>query len=212
LSLFDRVVVRSSCSCLSFVLVFIACLTAARAVQAKPLRLSWEAPPECPIADKVLEQATKDIARDAPLLIDARAVVENGGANWVVRLHTMRAGIAGERVIEASSCTGAADATAVVLSLALLSSARAAASVEEASPLDTTPQQTRERASTPTIITSKRDTDFALTKAHNDDRERTRTVSIGAAALGDAGSLPSVAPGGRRYGPSSARSRCHAST
>jgi hypothetical protein len=106
------------------------------------LRLDWSAPAVCPTALQVHSAAlrgaesepseTAASERDgnegtlsAPVL-EASATVSSfdrdGVAHWTVQLHTRRGSVTGERVIEASSCDGVAEATAVVLALALLSS------------------------------------------------------------------------------------------
>jgi hypothetical protein len=98
-----------------------ACLLAAPpAFAGEPLRLSWQAPKGCPTADHVKDAALRasgDVGRE-PLEADVR--VEHA-ERWTVTIRTHRANVAAaERHLEATSCAALADATAVILALALI--------------------------------------------------------------------------------------------
>lgn len=78
--------------------------------------LRWTAPVGCPDGGTVLGQvrslATRD--PDAPIDANAKVWVDEGG-HWRVALVTESLGVRGERIIDADSCSLAADATAYVL-------------------------------------------------------------------------------------------------
>jgi hypothetical protein len=120
----------------------LASLVALDASAGDTLRLAWSAPAVCPTALQVHSAALRgaesepsetasELDGDAGTLsepvLEASATVSSreldGVAHWTVHLHTRRGSVTGERVVEASSCDGVAEATAVVLALALLSSA-----------------------------------------------------------------------------------------
>jgi hypothetical protein len=91
----------------------------ARAGEA--LRLAWRAPQGCPSADAVRGAALRGVTQGGTrATLDADARVERVGDRWRVTLRTRRDGVAGERRFEAASCTSLADATAVVIALALV--------------------------------------------------------------------------------------------
>jgi hypothetical protein len=99
---------------------------AAPAFANDTLQLTWRAPAECPSADSVRRAAVRDTTTVEPtgvLVADARVEpMENSEMpRWRVTLRTRRGAVVGERTIEASSCDGVADATAIVLGLALTS-------------------------------------------------------------------------------------------
>lgn len=107
------------------------------------LRLAWSAPEGCPSAEEVRLRALRGgvggESEAGVLEADARVerlVEPSADGGWRVTLRTRRGeGEAeGERIIEAATCDGVAEATAVVLSLALVS-AGAAPSPEPGPPV-----------------------------------------------------------------------------
>jgi hypothetical protein len=99
---------------------------AAPAFANDTLQLTWRAPAECPSADRVRLAAVLDTTAARPTgVLVAEAIVEPMGSpetrRWRVTLRTRRGAVVGERTIEASTCDGIADATAIVLALALTS-------------------------------------------------------------------------------------------
>ncbi|MBX3233268.1 MAG: hypothetical protein KIT84_20965 [Labilithrix sp.] len=86
------------------------------------LRLTWFAPSGCPSSEEVKAAALRNVdATLAPGVLEADAHVEQQTpSSWRVFLKTRRGAIVGEREIEAATCAGVADATAVVLALALV--------------------------------------------------------------------------------------------
>lgn len=96
-------------------------LVSARAA-ASELRLDWQAPEGCPteeqVASAALQAVREPIPKELPPL-EAKATVERG-ERWRVRLETRRGPVSGERRLEASTCGGLADATAIILALALV--------------------------------------------------------------------------------------------
>lgn len=102
-----------------FAVLFPLLLVARPARAAEPLRLVWDAPAECPALASVRAAAIQDAVPGARTL-EAEAAVVQTERGWRVTLRTRRGEERGERTIEASSCEGVADATAVVLGLALV--------------------------------------------------------------------------------------------
>ncbi len=101
-------------------------LCAQWAAAQAPLSLRWSGPAECPPAEEVRQMALNGVDREAPALgLEAEAVVRSvevdGVRRYRVELRTRRGEEHGERSIEAATCRGAAEATALVLSLALTS-------------------------------------------------------------------------------------------
>ena len=90
--------------------------------QTSSLSLTWQAPPECPDeavvrgeVDRLLAEGPRPTAR-----IEAHAVVSRSeGGRWRVHIATIRDGVAGERSIEAASCRPLAEATALIVVLAI---------------------------------------------------------------------------------------------
>src|SRR5438132_4393226 len=81
-----------------------------------PVSLAWHAPAECPGADYVQTEVERLLGQGAPdASISADATASHDAGLWSMRL---RAG-AGERVFTAASCRELADATAVVLAMAV---------------------------------------------------------------------------------------------
>jgi len=91
----------------------------------EPLRLTWNAPAGCPSGGSVTSAALRDVDAGAVQgTLEAEARVSRGAKGepkWKVLLQTHRGEeAAGERTIEAATCAAVAEATAVVLSLALV--------------------------------------------------------------------------------------------
>src|SRR4051794_18967271 len=99
--------------------VAVAAMFVAGRASAEELRLSWRAPAGCPSAERVRDAALKNAGKDAEPL-DAEARVEHG-EQWRVTITTTRNGTpAAERQLEAASCEALADATAVILAIAMI--------------------------------------------------------------------------------------------
>ncbi len=94
-------------------------LVASTARADDPLRLTWSAPGECPTAASVRAAALRGAPPGASAPIEAEAVVARS-SRWSVTLRTRRGDVRGERTIEADTCAALADATAVILALALV--------------------------------------------------------------------------------------------
>lgn len=83
---------------------------------AGKVELRWTAPVGCPDGTTVLGQVRSLAARDPDASIDASAKVwADEGGHWHVALVTESLGVRGERIIDADTCSLAADATAYVL-------------------------------------------------------------------------------------------------
>jgi hypothetical protein len=93
----------------------------ARAQDALPLELEWQAPAECPNVEAVRAELQR-IARVRPGFsltpLRARATVERHGTLYATTLRTEHAEQAGERALEAPDCDTLAHAVTLVLALA----------------------------------------------------------------------------------------------
>lgn len=105
-------------------------LSAPALSQGEQLELTWNAPSACPSESDVKTAVMSGAAaqgvesKSRPTLFARAHVSEEAGEGarsmWRVLLETERGGVRGQREIEAESCAALAEATAVVLSLALL--------------------------------------------------------------------------------------------
>lgn len=154
--------------------------------QDEGLRLAWSAPAGCPTRDEVRTATLRGVDRGKmlPGTLNAEASVEQlGPQSWRVRLRTRRGDQAGEREIEGPTCAGVADATAVVLALALVPPTTIAAPDEPPS----APTPPAAPPTPPTAPSKNKQTSAA--------RER-HTVAVGVAVVGDVGELPKPGVGG----------------
>lgn len=95
-----------------------AVLAARGHAQELPIDLRWTPAPGCPDAAAVLARVRVLAGGDAPARkIRATAVVEQRRERFRVQLRTEIEGHHGERLLEASSCSSLAEATALVLAL-----------------------------------------------------------------------------------------------
>lgn len=89
---------------------------AAARAQPASLALTWTAPPGCPDADAILRRVRDLRAADHPTApLPATATVTRDARRWRVRIETP----GGVRALAAPRCASLAEATAVVLALAL---------------------------------------------------------------------------------------------
>ncbi|MBX3190028.1 MAG: hypothetical protein KF819_23585 [Labilithrix sp.] len=159
---------------------------------ADDLRLAWDAPKECPSADDVRAAALKSAKGEAASeTLEADARVERG-ERWRVTLRTRRAGVASaERQLEAASCEALAEATAVILALALMPGA----GVEEPA---TEPATTAARAA-PAPAAVEAPARERAAEAPKDERPKgpyDHALGLGASLATDGTTLPAVAAGG----------------
>jgi len=93
----------------------------ARAQDALPLQLTWQAPAECGTAEDVRAELQR-IARARPgyalPALTARARVERGGAGYAATLVTEHEGELGERQLDAADCPTLVKSVTLVLALA----------------------------------------------------------------------------------------------
>src|SRR5271170_4461784 len=90
--------------------------------RAQDLDLVWNAPAECPTGESVkaqIERAIHLAAGHTLPRLQATADIEPSAGRWVLHLHTVRDGVAGDRDLDSDSCASLARATVLVLSLAL---------------------------------------------------------------------------------------------
>lgn len=112
-------------------------LPAAARAQPASLTLTWTAPPGCPDADTILRRVRDLRASDHPTApLPAAATVTRDARRWRVRIETP----GGVRSLAAPRCASLAEATAVVLALALDDAAPAPAT-PVASPRPTLPPE-----------------------------------------------------------------------
>lgn len=146
--------------------------TSLAAVAAEePLRLTWTAPAGCPSTEDVRAATLRSLnARTASGVLEANAAVEQKHSSWSVHLRTKHGDATGERTIDAATCQGLADATAVILALALV-------------PPGSTPEATVASAVAPPAPPRRSTT-------------TSRAAAVGISVAGDTSSLPSSALGG----------------
>lgn len=189
----------------SFVFVA-ASLVAARADAADLLRLSWDAPSGCPSGDSVRAAAVRN-APPAAVPLEADAVVSHRD-RWTVTLRTRRPDASGERVLEAASCNALADATAVILALALVppgqavtpSPALVAANVTANATPEPSGQPANPAAAPAPVATKAPEEDRATSSSPANPAKPGPSgppaIALGAFASTDAMTLPTVALGG----------------
>ncbi len=149
---------------------------------AAELRLSWNAPKECPtesyVRDAVSRTASPNASREA---VDADVFVEHGD-RWSVTIRTKRAGVvAADRRLDATSCEALADATAVILAMALV-------------PADAAPSPAPLAPPPPAPVPAR----LPESPASSPD-PRPRAMSVSASLVADTATLPSPALGGRAH-------------
>lgn len=95
----------------------------ARTLDAAPATrtIEWAAPPGCPRPEYVTARIVALLGEgsDRSRSIDARARVEREGSVWRVSLTLRDGDAAGTRMLDAESCLAAADATALIVALAI---------------------------------------------------------------------------------------------
>jgi hypothetical protein len=145
--------------------VFLAAIVLAAPCHADPaarappeLRLTWEAPDECPPAAEVEAQFDRLLGGPgrAPSAkrVDANATVRRGvGGAWILRLDTTVDEAVGHRTLEGDSCWAVANATALVLALTI--DPNAAARALPTPPPETSPLPTA-RAAEATVAVAAR--------------------------------------------------------
>jgi hypothetical protein len=161
---------------LAAALTFVA--RSARAQDADLVAISWNAPPECPSDEAVL----REIARSkrvtpaaAHTLVLARArVFRDDGGRWHAELEITAGGVHGARALEAETCAAIADATALIVGLAL----------------------ERKTSSEPRIVASPIPPPAPGPPPPAPPRLGTRwQIVVGAATALDVGTMPAPAPG-----------------
>jgi hypothetical protein len=94
----------------------------AQSVPAPALTFEWSAPPECPSSAEVLAETRRLLGGPPPLRSNehwtARAVASHAGI-WSVSIETSSASGPHSRTLHAQTCRGLADATALILALAI---------------------------------------------------------------------------------------------
>jgi hypothetical protein len=178
------------------VVVGLAGLAAVRPAAAREedeaLRLRWEAPAGCPSVDDVRAATLRGAgeARAKSVTLEADAHVERvpgeAARAWRVRLRTRRGAATGEREIEASTCHGVAEATAVILALALVP------------PGSAPPEETRDQPLVTVAMPPPRDAPAAPVPAPAAPRTPggPHLFALGAGGSGDVSTLPRTTLGG----------------
>jgi len=168
---------------LGLALTMFACALAAWADEGSGYAFAWRAPEGCPAAstvegeiDNLLGGPAADRARDS---LRVQATVERG-AQWLVTLETASKSASGHRTLEAATCQGLANATALIVALMIDPDAVAArsAQVPVAAPPMAPPAP-------PAVIPAPSPKEPSATTV------RTLSVLAGAAVAGNAGVLPS---------------------
>jgi hypothetical protein len=168
------------------------------------LTLEWRAPAECPDG-KTVEREVSRLLGGAPAARPFTAVAEvtHEDARWRVQLRTQSAENVGDRAIESETCGELADATALVLAMAIdparVAATRASpvapaadAGIDVLTTVNVIPPSTPATASTaPTAVPT------APPSSPPRPPPPRRTFAIGPYVLGDVGALPNpgVGPG-----------------
>jgi hypothetical protein len=158
--------------------LFLAALLGARSADAQPspVALLWNAPPECPSRDSVLEQAGR--ALGPPRVVSShvvRADVERDAAGrWHAAVRIEGPGAQADRAFDADTCPAIASATAVVLAVLVEDGAQAEPS--PAPPL-------------------RRDAPPAPQSPAPANARRGGQIALGAGGIVDQATMPAVAAG-----------------
>lgn len=206
-----------------WVQVFTACLFAPTGAfgAEEHLLLAWRAPPGCPSAADVRRAALSHLGPEdseppeGALHVEAQVERRNepsGLTRFRVVLRARRGSTSGERVIEAETCQGVADAAAVVIALALVSPTLApgAPTGDEGTRIDSTaqgvPPATNPSTRNPDQASAPSNVGGSLGRTpppHQPGRRTTADprdarpslLAFGAQAATDSGTLPSWALG-----------------
>jgi hypothetical protein len=139
-----------------------------------PVDLTWNAPAECPTRDAVVAEVARVLSasHEQRVPVTARAdVARDEQGRWHATLSVSTGDARSDRTLDAEICPAIASATAVIVALAV-----EGGMPEPASPATPAPSKTAPVAPT-----------FAP--------QRASQLLVGAAAVVDAGTLPSPAPG-----------------
>jgi hypothetical protein len=172
--------------------VVLAVAAFARDAAAEDLRLSWRAPQGCPteghVREATLRSAPAGAAREP---LDAEVTVARD-ERWTVTIRTRRAGLAAERHLDATSCEALADATAVVLAMALVPPLDAPAPA-------TAPARAPADPDAPALAPARApaDGDASPGAPRPATDAYSHALAVGASAVTDGASLPAPALGGR---------------
>lgn len=174
------------------ILAGLAAFAHARAASAGELELTWTAPPGCPTSSDLRDAILRSSNGESRERVEAVARVERTEPQrWSVTVQTTRAGVASaERRLEATSCRALADATAVILALALIPE-RAAAD-EPATPAAAEPTPPA-----PALAPVPEPAPIASPDRTNDRAPPRHTLAASASLATDASTLPSPAVGAR---------------
>jgi len=183
------------------------------------LALSWSAPAGCPSGEQVKARALEGTAKASKVdALAADAKVESSAADrWHVTLTTKRGGVTSDaRRLEARSCAALADATAVILAMAMIppgasneptaaaaatapasagASASDPAAAPEAAPATaaaTAPETAAEPAAAPAPATDPDSVSSSLPSSPH-------ALALGGGLTSDASTLPSAAVGGAAF-------------
>ena len=181
----------------------------AKHAAADDLRLSWHAPPGCPSAERVRDAALRSTGKEAREPLEAEARVERGD-RWRVTIRSTRNGTpAEERTVEGASCAAVAEATSVILAIAMIPPGRDAEAKAKAAPeresAASSPDPSASASPAPRASTSEGEGPRASTNEAAEksagapaDREAYRRSFAGmAGGATDATTLPAAALGGR---------------
>ncbi len=130
----------------------------AQAEDHSRLRLTWDAPAECPNSREVqrqIDSERRDLeateASDDP--IEVRATVEKlSDARWGVTLETLQGGVAGQRRLEGTSCEALAQSAALILAMMLRPASPSPAAPSPLAPSPATPSPLAPSPATPSPL------------------------------------------------------------
>ena len=149
---------------------------------------------QCPDAAYVAARTARLLdgaTADAPRLRARALVAHDESGPWRVDLSTESAAGTGHRSVAAESCRAAADATALILALAVDAEGAATDAGADSTPGKTAPTTLAAIAGPVPATSSSRETPVPPP-----DRSPSKIFSAGVYALADLGTLPRIAPGG----------------
>jgi hypothetical protein len=185
---------------------------AAEPPSAPPFELRWDAPRECPDATAVRGAVERRLGRaitgelGAGLVIDVRATKQDDG-RWHVALGMHgEAGEAQRELADASDCTAAVEAAALVIAIAIDPELAGGVPEPETKPGEEVAATGDERDATQSDASTSTSTPIAGTPIVSDDTPRPTTRprawtrgAIGATAAVSIGDLPRVGGHGRAF-------------
>ncbi len=181
---------------ISLAVALVAVLVAKRAA-AEDLRLLWWAPAGCPTREHVRDAALKSAGKGGVEPLDAEVRIEQG-ERWRVTIRSSRNGTAAEeRTVEGASCAAVADATAVILAIAMIPPGKDAAAAAAANARQAVGGEATATATTDPEASANANADADARATADGKANADATRSSGATGAGSGAERPAGAARGR---------------